>query len=131
MSVHFTSNSYLSIHLSVYLLIRLSLFTSITNNAVYSLLLSILPHSFHLLFPFSFFLLLLIVTPPSSSPPSSYPTTHFPFLLLLFLTGEKVSQGKIRNRGSEYTKSEFPLLDYMTSCELVAENVPWRYEKQN
>ena len=41
--------------------------------------------------------------------------------------GEKVSQGKIRNRGLEYTKTEFPNLDYITSCDLIEENIPWTY----
>jgi len=40
--------------------------------------------------------------------------------------GEKPSQGKIRNRGLEYTESELPLIDYITSCRLVREQVPWR-----
>ena len=41
--------------------------------------------------------------------------------------GEKVSQGKIRNRGNSYIKAEFPLLDYMTECHVEASNVPWTY----
>ena len=44
-----------------------------------------------------------------------------------FYLGEKVSQGKVRNRGKEYTKSEFPKLDYITSCDLIEENIPWKY----
>ena len=39
--------------------------------------------------------------------------------------GEKISQGKIRNRGLEYLNSEFPELDYITSCEIMAENVTY------
>ena len=39
--------------------------------------------------------------------------------------GEKVSQGKIFDRGNEYTKSEFPLLDYITQCEIKAKDLPW------
>ena len=42
--------------------------------------------------------------------------------------GESPSQGKIRNRGNEYLRNEFPKLDYILSCEVVAENLPWRYE---
>lgn len=41
--------------------------------------------------------------------------------------GEKVSQGKIRNRGNSYLKQEFPLLDYMTECHVEARNVVWTY----
>eukprot|EP01031_Cornospumella_fuschlensis_P025103 gene25103-30319_t len=41
--------------------------------------------------------------------------------------GEKVSQGKIMNRGANYTKAEFPLLDYMTGCVVTVENLPWSY----
>ena len=41
--------------------------------------------------------------------------------------GEKVSQGKIRNRGNSYIKADFPLLDYMTECHVEASNVPWTY----
>jgi len=40
--------------------------------------------------------------------------------------GEAPSQGKIRNRGVSYTEAEFPLLDYITSCRLVRESVPWK-----
>ena len=40
--------------------------------------------------------------------------------------GEKVSQGKIFNRGNEYTKKEFPKLDYITKCEIKAKDVPWQ-----
>jgi len=39
--------------------------------------------------------------------------------------GEKISQGKIRNRGLEYLNSEFPEVDYITSCEIMAENVTY------
>ena len=31
--------------------------------------------------------------------------------------------GKIRNRGLEYLESEFPLLDYITQCNVMARNV--------
>jgi hypothetical protein len=41
--------------------------------------------------------------------------------------GEKVSQGKVRNRGTEYTQSEFPLLDYVNECHVVAEKLPWSW----
>jgi len=40
--------------------------------------------------------------------------------------GEAPSQGKIRNRGKTYLETDFPLLDYVTSCRLVREGVPWR-----
>ena len=40
--------------------------------------------------------------------------------------GEEVSQGKLRNQGLQYTKSEFPLLDYITSCDLIATDLPWK-----
>jgi hypothetical protein len=40
--------------------------------------------------------------------------------------GEKVHQGKIRNRGLDYLK-EFPNLDFITSCDLVAKDLPWSY----
>jgi hypothetical protein len=33
--------------------------------------------------------------------------------------GEKISQGKIMNKGLEYLEKEFPLVDYMTSCDIV------------
>jgi hypothetical protein len=39
--------------------------------------------------------------------------------------GEKVSQGKIFNRGNEYTKGEFPHLDIISSCEVMAREVGW------
>ena len=41
--------------------------------------------------------------------------------------GEKVSQGKIMNRGKAYLETEFPLLDYITACAVTVENVPWVY----
>ena len=41
--------------------------------------------------------------------------------------GEKPSQGKIQNRGLAYLETEFPLLDYITRCEIAQENVPWQY----
>lgn len=47
------------------------------------------------------------------------------------ITGEKVSQGKIRNRGLAYTKTEFPLLDYITSCDVIAREIPWTYVRNN
>lgn len=40
--------------------------------------------------------------------------------------GEAPSQGKIRNRGKAYTEAEFPQLDYVLSCQVAAEDVPWR-----
>ena len=39
--------------------------------------------------------------------------------------GEAPSQGKIRNRGISYTEAEFPLLDYILSCQVAAEDLPW------
>ena len=45
--------------------------------------------------------------------------------------GEGVSQGKVMNRGSEYTKAEFPLLDYITSCKIMAKDLPWIYKHDN
>ena len=33
------------------------------------------------------------------------------------------STGKIRNRGLEYLESEFPLVDYITQCDVMARNV--------
>lgn len=41
--------------------------------------------------------------------------------------GDKVSQGKIRNRGREYLDSEVPKLDYITACHVAAEMQPWRF----
>lgn len=45
--------------------------------------------------------------------------------------GEKPSQGKIMNRGNEYTKAEFPLMDYMNYCVVVRENVPYKNSMLN
>lgn len=48
--------------------------------------------------------------------------------------GEKPSQGKIMNRGSNYTQEEFPLMDYITSCFVTRENVPFQnhfFDKPN
>lgn len=53
----------------------------------------------------------------------SFLLTH----LLTHVIGEKVSQGKIRNRGNTYTKEEFPLLDYITECKVVKEHEKWYY----
>ncbi len=39
--------------------------------------------------------------------------------------GEKVSQGKIRNRGMEYLRAEHPLLDYISSCAVTTENADY------
>eukprot|EP01035_Chromulina_nebulosa_P016805 gene16805-22287_t len=41
---------------------------------------------------------------------------------------EKISQGKIRNRGNQYLESEFPELDYIESCQITTDNLPWKYE---
>jgi peptidyl-prolyl cis-trans isomerase A (cyclophilin A) len=41
--------------------------------------------------------------------------------------GENPSQGKIMNRGKAYIYEEFPLLDFMTKCVIIKENVPWHY----
>lgn len=43
--------------------------------------------------------------------------------------GEKVSQKQIMLRGLEYLTQEFPLLDYIYSCDIVARDLPWRYQK--
>ena len=53
----------------------------------------------------------------------SYETLHAIFTGY----GEKVSQGKIRNRGLKYLKDEFPQLDYITSCEVIERDLPWKY----
>lgn len=45
--------------------------------------------------------------------------------------GEKVSQGKIINRGNQYLEEEFPLLDYITECCTVQENLPWIYRNKS
>jgi cyclophilin family peptidyl-prolyl cis-trans isomerase len=42
--------------------------------------------------------------------------------------GEKPSQGKIMNRGAAYVREEFPLLDFITECKIVKENVSWNYQ---
>lgn len=42
--------------------------------------------------------------------------------------GEAPSQGKIQNRGLEYTESEFPLLDYMYGCRVMKRDIPWNYK---
>ena len=39
--------------------------------------------------------------------------------------GEKVSQGKIRNRGMEYLQAEFPLVDFIDSCSVMATDVDY------
>lgn len=41
--------------------------------------------------------------------------------------GEKVSQGKVRNRGISYLQEEFPKLDYFLSCHVTAVDLPWKY----
>ena len=38
---------------------------------------------------------------------------------------ERISQGKIRNRGVEYLEAEFPLVDYITQCNVVAADVDY------
>lgn len=38
--------------------------------------------------------------------------------------GEKPSQGKIMNRGAQYIKDEFPLVDFITGCIVTRENIP-------
>ena len=40
--------------------------------------------------------------------------------------GEAPSQGKIRNKGVAYLELEFPLIDYITSCNVAAVDLPWR-----
>lgn len=42
--------------------------------------------------------------------------------------GETPSQGKIMNRGLEYTEKEFPLMDYMFNCRVMKKNLPWKYK---
>eukprot|EP01032_Pedospumella_encystans_P017081 gene17081-19472_t len=44
--------------------------------------------------------------------------------------GESPSQGKIMNQGKDYLKREFPLLDYITQCSVMNENVQWSYSHQ-
>jgi len=39
--------------------------------------------------------------------------------------GEKVSQGKIRKRGLEYLQAEFPKVDFIDSCRVMAEGVDY------
>lgn len=41
--------------------------------------------------------------------------------------GEKVSQGKIMNRGIAYVEEEFPRVDVITDCRVVREDVAWRW----
>lgn len=41
--------------------------------------------------------------------------------------GEKPSQGKIQNRGVKYLEDEFPLLDYITACDVVKRDLPWEW----
>ena len=43
--------------------------------------------------------------------------------------GEEPSQGKIMNRGNAYLEQEFPLLDYITACEVTRENVTGSYKQ--
>jgi cyclophilin family peptidyl-prolyl cis-trans isomerase len=42
--------------------------------------------------------------------------------------GEKVSQGKIQNRGQEYLESNFPKLSYINVCNVVIDRQPHRVE---
>eukprot|EP01042_Synura_sphagnicola_P000214 gene214-217_t len=44
--------------------------------------------------------------------------------------GEAPSQGKIMNRGNEYLQQEFPALDYITSCDVIAEGLPWSWHQR-
>ena len=39
--------------------------------------------------------------------------------------GEAPEQGKIMNRGAAYLDEEFPQLDFITSCEVVGNNLPY------
>ena len=41
--------------------------------------------------------------------------------------GEAPEQGKIRNRGAAYIDAEFPLIDYVNSCLVVKEGIPWKH----
>jgi cyclophilin family peptidyl-prolyl cis-trans isomerase len=41
--------------------------------------------------------------------------------------GEGPSQTKIMNRGNLYLESLFPKLDYINSCKVMKENIPWKY----
>jgi cyclophilin family peptidyl-prolyl cis-trans isomerase len=39
--------------------------------------------------------------------------------------GEKPSQGKLMKRGARYLDEEFPLIDFITSCHVTREDIPW------
>lgn len=41
--------------------------------------------------------------------------------------GDQPNQGKIMNQGNAYLEREWPLLDYITQCEIVDTNVPWHF----
>lgn len=41
---------------------------------------------------------------------------------------EAPSQGKIRNRGNEYVYAEFPRLDFVDRCDVMASDIPWQYK---
>lgn len=37
--------------------------------------------------------------------------------------GEKPSQGKLMNQGEHYIRQEFPLVDFITKCMVIRENL--------
>ena len=42
--------------------------------------------------------------------------------------GESPSQGQIMDKGAEYTLANFPLLDYINTCGVTAENLYWEHK---
>lgn len=55
---------------------------------------------------------------------NSYKTAHS------FYTeyGEAPNQHQIRRYGNKYLEENFPNIDYITSCNIVDEDLPWKYE---
>lgn len=45
--------------------------------------------------------------------------------------GEAPSQMNIRQEGNIYLQREFPHLDYILSCDIIAEDLPWKYQPLN
>lgn len=43
--------------------------------------------------------------------------------------GEDPSQEKINYQGNKYLEKEFPNLDYIESCEITAEDLPWKFQE--